>query len=410
MRLASRRQLAPLRHAGFRLLAVATLGSTLGTLLAAVALAIDVKDRTNSGLWVGAVAIVSYLPTVLVGLTLGPLIDRLERRKLIVVADLVRAAVFAALPFASNAGEIVALATVAGLANGFFRPAVYAGVPNLVPEDELAAANGFLQTMENVSWMVGPLLGGLLTAAAGPHAAYWINAVSFLFSAILLVRIPKRLLQSATALTRGHVRDLRDGFVVVLRSRPLLAVMIGWGIACFGIGGTNVAEVFLAKNTFHAGDFGYGMLYGSIGAGLVVGSFAAGSLIDRLGAARSYGLALFVMALGFGAAAASPNVWVAAACVVVGGVGDGIAIVGNSLLVQRGAPDEVRGRALTLVMSGTYVLTAVGNVLAGALLHVGGARWVWAGAAVCFAIGGAVGYVLARDAARLDVRVEAPAL
>ena len=66
--------------AGFRLLFLSTLGSSIGTLLAAVALAIDVKDRTNSGVWVGAVLIVEFLPTIVVGLTLGPLLDRLDRR------------------------------------------------------------------------------------------------------------------------------------------------------------------------------------------------------------------------------------------------------------------------------------------------------------------------------------------
>ena len=111
----------------------------MGTLLAAIALAIDIKDRTNSGLWVGGVLVAAWLPTLVVGLTLGPLIDRLERRKLMVAADLIRAGVFCALPFTARPATIVVLAVVAGLASGFFRPAVFAGVPNLVPADELAA-------------------------------------------------------------------------------------------------------------------------------------------------------------------------------------------------------------------------------------------------------------------------------
>jgi len=96
VRVATLAQLSPLRLQGFRYLFVATLGSSLGTLLAAIALAIDVKDRTDSGPWVGAVLVVEFLPTIVVGLALGPLLDRLERRRLMVVADLVRAGVFAA--------------------------------------------------------------------------------------------------------------------------------------------------------------------------------------------------------------------------------------------------------------------------------------------------------------------------
>jgi MFS family permease len=323
-----------------------------------------------------------------------------------IAADIARAAVFCALPFTSSPGMIVGLASIAGLANGFFRPAVYAGVPNLVSDEELPAANALLQSMENISWAIGPILGGLLTAAAGPHAAYWINAASFAFSAVLISRIPARMLQSEAALTKGHWRDLSDGFVLVMRSRPLLAVLIGWGIACVAIGATNVGEVFLAKNTFHAGDFGYGLLYGSIGGGLIVGSFLGSSLADRLGLARTYAGGLLLMAAGFGAAAVSPNVWIAAACAVVGGCGDGAAIVCNAVLVQRGAPDEVRGRALTLVMGVTYALVAVASLVAGYLLDYVGPRWIWGGAGIILAVAAVVAYALAREPRTVSATVE----
>jgi MFS family permease len=394
------RQFGPLRLPGFRLLFCSTLASSLGTLLAQIALAIDVKDRTNSGLWVGAVLVVGFLPTILVGLTLGPLIDRLERRKLMVTADLVRAAAFFALVFVGSAGGIVALAFVAGLATGFFRPAVYAGIPNLVSEEDLPHANALLQAVENASWAIGPILGGLLTAATSPHAAYWINAVSFLISAALIVRIPARLLQSATALTRGHWTDLKDGFRAVLESRILLAVLLAWGFAGLGIGSVSVSEVFLAKNTFHAGDFGYGLLFGGIGTGLVIGSFWSSSIQARLGIARTYGIAIAVMGIGFGLGSLAPDVWVAALCCVVGGIGDGVAIVCNALLVQTGARDEIRGRALTVLMSGTMLVQAIGTILAGALMPADGARWVWGAGGIVFLIASVIGYLLAREPTR----------
>jgi dTMP kinase len=214
------------------------------------------------------------------------------------------------------------------------------------------------------------------------------------------------MLQSETALTRGHWRDLGDGFLVVMRSRALLAVLIGWGIACLGIGAANVSEVFLAKNTFHAGDFGYGLIYGAIGGGLVLGSFAGGTLLERIGPARTYAGALVLMALGFGGAAASPNIWVASACAVVGGAGDGAAIVCNAVLVQRGAVDEMRGRALTLVMSATFLATAAANGIAGVLLDSVSPRWIWGGAAVTYAVAAVVGYALAREPVRTAATAE----
>jgi len=401
------RQLAPMRVAGFRLLFLSTLASSFGSLLAAIALAIDVKDRTDSAIWVGGVLVVEFLPVVIVGLTLGPLLDRLKRRDLMVAADLLRVAVFCALPFATNAAEIVLLALVAGLATGFFRPAVYAGVPNLFAPEELPDANALLQTVENVSWAAGPVLGGLLTAAAGPHAAYWINAASFLVSAAFVSRIPVNLLQSSTALSRGHWTDLREGFSAALRSRPVLAVLLGWGIASLGAGGITVSEVFFAKNTLHAGDFGYGLLYGGIGTGLVIGGFFSSRVVERLGVARAYLANLLCMALGFGVGAASVDVWMAAALCVVGGIGNGGAVVCNALLVQRGMRDDMRGRALTFVMSATYGVMGLSVIVTGIAMPPGASRWVWGAGAIAMLVAAVAGYACAREPEAAMARAEA---
>ena len=82
-------------------------------------------------------------------------------------ADLVRFGVFAALPFTTSATQVVALAAVAGVATGFFRPAVYAGLPNLVQDEDLTSANSLLQTVDNLTWALGSLVGGALVAASG---------------------------------------------------------------------------------------------------------------------------------------------------------------------------------------------------------------------------------------------------
>jgi MFS family permease len=324
-----------------------------------------------------------------------------------VAADLLRVGVFCALPFATNAAEIVGLALVAGLATGFFRPAVYAGVPNLFAPEELPDANALLQTVENVSWAVGPVLGGLLTAAAGPHAAYWINAASFLVSAAFVARIPVHLLQSSTALSRGHWTDLREGFSAALRSRPVLAVLLGWGIASLGAGGITVSEVFFAKNTLDAGDFGYGLLYGGIGTGLVIGGFFSSRVVERLGLAGAYLANLICMAVGFGVGAVSVDVWMAAAFCVVGGIGNGGAVVCNALLVQRGMRDDMRGRALTFVMSATYGVMGLSVIVTGIVMPPDASRWVWGAGAIAMLVAAVVGYAYAREPEAAVGRAEA---
>jgi MFS family permease len=389
-------QLTPLRLPGFRNLFFATLCSSAGTLIAAVALTIDVQQRTNSGVWVGAVLVVEFLPTVVVGLLLGPLLDRLERRSLMIAADAVRIGVFVALPFVPSAGWVVGLAAVAGLATGFFRPAVYAGVPNLVPDEELPRANALLQGIENVFWAVGPIVGVVLASAAGLSVVYAINAVSFLVSMLLVLRIPARLLQSERALSRGHWTDLKDGFRTTLRSPSMRAVLIAWGIAMLATGAANVVEIFLAKHSFSAGDLGFGLLYSALGVGLVLGSFASAAVLSRLGVSRSYGMSIGLMAVGYVAAALSPNVWVATCFVLVVGFGNGAAIACNALLVQRGTFDVMRGRSLTFVMSLTYAMAGVGNGLGGLLLHRTGPRWIWGACGVILFVAAVAGALLAR--------------
>jgi MFS family permease len=388
------------RVPGFRQLFAATLFSGFGTWLAFVALALDVKDRTDSGPWVSALLIADILPAVLIGLLAGPLVDRYSRKGLMIGADLLRAAIFCALPFASSAAMIVALAALAGVGTGLFRPAVYAGLPNLVEDRDLPSANGLIQGSENLTWAIGPLVGGALVAAAGPDPAYWLNAATFVVSALLLVRIPGRRFQAGTAESRGHWRDLLEGLSFVLRSRALLTVLLAWNVFMLASAGINVAEVFLAKDTFDAGDFGYGLLVGATGFGLVLGSLAAGPLLERHPVARVYPGSILLVAMAVAAGAVSPNVWVAAGCVLVVGAANGAAVVCNALLVQRGSPDELRGRVFTLLMSSSFGVFALGMVVSGPLTDAIGPRWVWGASAVFAAMSALLALALSRGIER----------
>jgi len=387
----------------YRRLFLATLTSGVGTYLAAIALTVDVYDRTGSGKWVSALLVAEFLPMVLVGLLLGPLVDRLSRRRLMIASDLVRIVVFCLLPFAGSPGVVVALALVAGFATGFFRPAVYAGLPNLVDDEELPAANSLLQAVENLTWMVGPVVGGLLLAVRGPDLAYWVNAVTFLLSALLLVRIPAARLRAGLTESRGHWQDVGDGVRAVIGSQALVLVLVVWNVVLLGVAAVNVSEVVLAKVSLDAGDVGFGILVGATGLGLTLGSLAAATLLDRLGVRLAYAGGILLMASGFGVAAIAPSLPVAVAGVVVGAFGNGAAVVCNALLVQRGASDEVRGRAFTVIMSSNYILLGLGMVVAGPLVDAFGARWLWGGASVLFLLAAATAVVLARN---LHVEVE----
>jgi MFS family permease len=342
---------------------------------------------------VSALLIVEFLPIVVIGLLAGPLIDRLPRKAVLVAADLGRAAVFVAIPFAGSALGIVLLAAAVGVATSFFRPAVYAGLPNVVSDRDLPSANGLLNTADSVTWAVGSLAGGILVAASGPELAYWLNAATFVVSALFIVRIRSRL-EEEHGPSEGHWRDLTEGFRIVRRSRPLVTVLVAWSLALFASALVLVAEVALAKEVFDAGDFGYGLLLAATGVGLAAGSFASGDWLGERSLRAPYAIAIALMAAATAAAAVSPNVWVAALFVVVSGFGNGLAIICNALMVQRGAPDRVRGRVFTFVMSTGYAVLGLGMVIAGPLTNEIGARAVWSMGAAVFALAGLVGFAL----------------
>jgi MFS family permease len=368
--------------------------------MATIALTADVARRTHSTWWVSALFVVTFVPSVVVGLVAGPLLDRLSRKRLLVASDVVRLGVFVLLPFAGGAVSILVLATVAGIANSFFRPAVLAGVPNLLTEDELASGTSVLQATDWLAASAGPVLGGALVSVSGTHFVYWINAATFLFSALLILRIPARLLQSEQGITRGHWRDLADGVAAFRQSRALRTALIAFGIAMVGIGLGNVAEYFLATRSLHSGAFGYGLLWTASGIGLVIGSIVAGSLIEQRGSLSVYPLTFLPWAAGALGAAVSPNVWVAALAMILCGFGNGLAFPTTVVVVQQYTSDRLRGRAFTLIISAHNALLAVGMVTSGALTEHAGARWAYAVTACLFALGGATAFVLSRGADR----------
>jgi MFS family permease len=369
----------------FRLLFLATLGSGVGTFAATIALTSDIDSRTQSTWWVSLLFLVTFTPAIVVGLFVGPLIDRLSRKLLIVTSDVVRLGVFALLPFADHPATMIVLAAVAGIANSFFRPAVLAGVPNLVTEHELDSATTLLQGTEWLAAAIGPVIAGALVSLSGAHVVYWMNAATFLFSAALILRIPGRLLQSEQGITRGHWRDLHDGFTALRSSTALRVALFGFGLTMLATGLVNVSEIFLAKRSLGTGAFGFGLLWTGSGVGLVAGSLVTGILLRGRNVLDVYVYAFVPLTVGIIGAAAAPTIWIAATAMTLTGFGNGLAFPMTILIIQRYTSDRLRGRAFTLVISVHSALLALAMVASGALTELGGARWTYAVAAACTA-------------------------
>ena len=385
------------RSPPFGYLFLATAGSSFGTYLAAVALTLQVYDATGSGTWVAALLIADFLPIVVIGLPARPARrppvaasadDRVRPRPL-------RRVRRAALRRRGRRAHR-ARGGLRASRPGFFLPAANAAIPNLVPEEELVNANSLVVTVETLSWMIGPVAAGLMVTAWGPTVPYAVNAVTFLVSAAFVAAISERSLRSEDSLTRGHWRDVADGLRLVFTASPLRTVLVVWNVALVGSAAVNVAEVVFAKETLDAGDVGFGALVAASGIGLAFGSFLSAPALGKVGLRRTYVSSFLLMGVGWGAAALSGSIWLAVAFVVGGAAGNGSVIVCNRLLVQRGAPDQYRGRALATIMSSNYAVLGLAMAAAGVLTDQFGARAVWVGAGVVYLFAAVVALVLTR--------------
>jgi MFS family permease len=230
-----------------------------------------------------------------------------------------------------------------------------------------------------------------------------VNAVTFLVSAALVARIADRELRSDEPVTQGHWRDVADGIRLVLTSRPLRTVLVVWNVVVIGSAAVNVAEVVFAKKDLDAGNVGFGALVAASGIGLALGSFLAAPALGKVGLRRHYVGSIALMGVGWGAAALSGSIWLAIPFVIGGAAGNGAAGVCNRLLVQRGAPDQYRGRALATIMSSNYAIVGLAMAAAGVLTDVFGARAVWLAAGIVYLVGALVALVMTRW---LPVRTE----
>jgi predicted MFS family arabinose efflux permease len=266
-----------------------------------------------------------------------------------------------------------------------------------VPDEELTNANSLLQTVETLAWMIGPVVGGVMVASTGSaDLPYTVNAVTFLVSAMLVAMIPEWKLRSEESLTRGHWRDVADGFRLVFTSAPLRTVLIVWNVVLLGSAAINVAEIFFAQDVLHQREIGFGVLVAASGVGLALGSFLAAPALGKVGLRRNYVGSLVLMGVGWGAAALSGSIWLAIAFVIGGAAGNGSVVVCNRLLVQRGAPDQYRGRALATIMSSNYAVVGLAMAAAGVMTDVVGARTVWIAAGCLYLVAAGVALVMTR--------------
>jgi MFS family permease len=340
-----------------------------------VALVVLVVEITGSASAVGGALVARLLPTIASPLA-GVMADRVDRRVVLVASDLARAVLVLGLVFARDLATIYVLVFLMGLARTVFNPTVRAAFPSVVGGGDLTRANALISGTFSVSEAAGPALGGLLVATVGIEAAFVLDAATYLVSASLLSITPLARPQREED-GAGFGEDLKAGFTYLAGARVPFAIVLGAFLTVLTINITIPAEVFLAKETFKAGNAGYGLLVGLYGGGMVLGSALMAALGDRVRLLPFYFVGVFVSALALVGVGLSPAFVFALGALVIAGITNGTENVTTDTILQKRVPDAFLGRVFSVRFLGFSVGEAFAYGMGGVIVDASGARFTY---------------------------------
>lgn len=348
--------------------------SGIGDWLYIVAIFVVIYRESGDAALVGAFGAIRLLPYVILSVPAGIVADRFDRRIVLLVSDLYRGSlmVVMAVLVAMHGPTllIAALAILAASGSAFFYPAMGAYLPALARDErQLGPANSAWASIQNFSFIVGPAIAGIVLALGSVLIAFILNAVSFIFIAVILWSLPPSRAGHAVATTTDDETTAEAPAITLapaeapLQIRPLAGLTIVQLMAGFLGGGLQVITVILAIDVLKAGEEANGYLNAAIGIGGLIGGIGAGALVlrRRLGAPLLAGAVVTgVGTIALGAATTLPVALVAIGVLAAGALI--IDVVGTTVF-QRLVPDELRGRGVGVLMAVSTLTGAAGAYL-----------------------------------------------
>jgi MFS family permease len=359
------------RNRDFRLLFFGQAVSQLGDWFNSVAVYALLLDLTGSATAVAWMMIVQFLPIAIVGPIAGVVVDRVDRRRVMIVTDVARGVLVLGLLLVRTREQVWLAYVVMALAvsgSAFFEPARTSTIPNVTSREDLIPANALASAAWAAMLAIGAAIGGIITAVAGRQIAFVINAASFFVSAWFISRTrfesaPPQKPPAAGWLAMTGVTDLVEGLRYVRAHAHVSAIMCvkaGWGLA----GGVLLLLTVFGQRIFPvAGSTaaGIGVLYGARGIGAGLGPLALRWMIGQTPRTmrRAIGVSYFVVGafyVGMGAAGTLP---IAALCVMLAHLGGSILWVFSTVLLQMEVPDAYRGRVFAAELA---LVTATSSI------------------------------------------------
>jgi MFS family permease len=355
-----------LRHRNYRLYFFGQLTSLAGTWMQSAAQSWLVLKLTNSSMMLGVVSFAQFAPILLVGLFAGVVIDRIDRRRMLIGTQtllMLSAFILAALTLTGlvRVEHVILLAAFNGTVGSFDMPGRQSFVVEMVGYEDLANAIALNSMMFNGARMLGPAAAGLLIAYLGTGTCFFLNGLSFLavIWSLWQMNITPRSVDLGGA---RMLAQLREGLSYVRRHRVILSQMLLAAVTNgFGYQYLVLVPIF-ARNVLHGDAKAYGFLVAIQGLGSVLGAATLASRVTTTGIRNNLIVGLFLSAAGIVVFGVSPWLWLSLIAQLVIGAGLTNFRASNNTLVQLFVSEELRGRVMS-----TYQLASIGMMPIGAL-------------------------------------------
>jgi MFS transporter, DHA3 family, macrolide efflux protein len=387
---------AVFRNRNFGKIWTGQLISTMGSALTSLAASIYVFRMTNSAMSVGLMLMATAAPSLLVGLFAGVLVDRYDRKRIMIYADLMRAVLVFLIPFLVPLSIIwlYGIVMLTSAIGQFFDPAQESVLPEVASDEELTAANSLMAISSFGATAIGFAASGLIASAADIRWAFYLDAISFLFSAscIFLIKIKPILVEGETNVALV-LKNLKVG-VRQLFDTPILRSLFTSSVptlVAFGL--SNALLLPFALRALKATEFEYGLQEGLTSLGFVVGSLLMASIFDRMREGAWIATSFIGMALASIVYSFTHSIPLAIAIVTIEGFFNAPSVIGRRTVVQRNTPREMRGRVNSVFFVSRDVLFLIGMAAAG-LADFMDIRWLYFSSAMLLLGGGVLVLVL----------------
>lgn len=366
--------------------------SALGTAAGYVALIVLAYQRLHSPWGITLVLVAEFLPAMVLAPVLGAAVDRWPRLACAIAADLARAVALIGIAFVGGIVPTVLFALVAGFGSALFFPAALAALPETVAERRIPAAMSLYGALTNLGMVLGPALGALALSISSAAVVCIGDGITFALSALLIATLwrsrPPIPARASRGASRRLVGEARDGLTMALRTPGVTGVLTVSGATFLFLGMVNVAELLITRR-LGGGAPQYSALVAVFGGGVIVGSLTG---VRRGGApehARRYLTGTLCAGVAMIGLALARNYVAAAIGFALIGLGNGLVVVNQRLLLQALVPDAVMGRVFSALDALCSWALAAAYLSAGVLVALFGVRGLLAiagaGALVVFA-------------------------